>query len=79
MPWTEISTMDARLCFVTAYLRDDVAMSLLCLRHGISRKTGYKWISRYWPAASSMDTEIRFSNRIGGPHAAAGIQSGVQS
>ena len=47
MPWTEISTMDARLCFVAAYLRDDVAMSLLCLRHGISRKTGYKWISRY--------------------------------
>jgi transposase-like protein len=39
--------MDARLCFVAAYLRDDVAMSLLCLRHGISRKTGYKWISRY--------------------------------
>ncbi|WP_160123310.1 response regulator [Rhodovarius lipocyclicus] len=32
-----------------------------------------------WPAASLVDTEIRFSNRIGGPHAAAGIQSGVQS
>lgn len=32
-----------------------------------------------WPAAGSMDTEIRFSNRIGGPHAATDIQSGVQS
>ena len=32
-----------------------------------------------WPAAGLVDTEIRFSNRIGGPHAATGIQSGVQS
>ena len=32
-----------------------------------------------WPAAGLVDTEIRFSNRIGGPNAATSIQSGVQS
>jgi putative transposase len=47
MVWTEISVMDARLCFVAACLRDDGGMSLLCARYGISRKTGYKWLTRY--------------------------------
>lgn len=47
MPWTERSAMDDRLIFIAACLRQDEAMSQLCLRHGISRKTGYKWLGRY--------------------------------
>ena len=47
MPFTEQTAMDARLCFISACLRSDEAMSSLCLRYGISRKTGYKWLSRY--------------------------------
>jgi len=39
--------MDQRLCFVAACLRADAPMSSLCLRFEISRKTGYKWLSRY--------------------------------
>ena len=31
------------------------------------------------PAAGLVDTEMRFFDRIGGPHAATSIQSGVQS
>jgi putative transposase len=47
MPWAEFSAMDSRLCFVAACLRGDELMSFLCARHGISRKTGYKWLTRY--------------------------------
>ena len=47
MPWLDVSAMDLRLCFVAACLRAEAPMSSLCLRHGISRKTGYKWLERY--------------------------------
>jgi hypothetical protein len=32
-----------------------------------------------WPAAGLVDTEIRFSNPIGGFHAATSVQPGVQA
>ncbi len=47
MPWTEISTMDARLCFVAACLRHEAPFHETCARAGISRKTSYKWQARY--------------------------------
>jgi putative transposase len=47
MPWLELSVMDTRLCFVLSCVRDEASMTVQCLRHGISRKTGYKWLSRY--------------------------------
>ena len=47
MAWRVESTMDQRLCFIAACLRADEPMSGLCLRFEISRKTGYKWLSRY--------------------------------
>ena len=57
MSWTELSAMDSRLCFVSACLRFEAPISSLCLRHGISRKTGYKWLERYKQlgAAGLMD------------------------
>jgi transposase len=39
--------MDSRLCFIAAWLRGEEAMTLLCAVHGISRKTGDKWLARY--------------------------------
>jgi transposase InsO family protein len=39
--------MDSRLCFVASCLRSEAPISSLCARHGISRKTGYKWLARY--------------------------------
>ena len=47
MSWMERYVMDSRLCFVSSCLHDDAPMTVLCLRHGISRKTGYKWLARY--------------------------------
>ena len=47
MPWQEMSSMDQRLQFITDHQRSLYAMAELCARHGISRKTGSKWLTRY--------------------------------
>lgn len=39
--------MDQRLQFVTDHHRGLYGMSELCAHHGVSRKTGYKWLARY--------------------------------
>ena len=39
--------MDQRLQFITDHQRGLYAMTELCARHGVSRKTGYKWLARY--------------------------------
>ena len=46
MPWAKVSLMDSRMCFVSALVRGDGSMSEACARHGISRGTGCKWLSR---------------------------------
>lgn len=45
MPWLEVTSMSLKREFVT--LADRESMSDLCQRFGISRKTGYKWRSRF--------------------------------
>ncbi len=47
MPWKETCTMDQRMKFVYHYLEHEWPMAALCREYGISRKTGYKIISRY--------------------------------
>ncbi|MGH8454003.1 MAG: IS481 family transposase [Nevskiales bacterium] len=47
MPWNQVTPMDERTQFIAAVLRHTLSISELCERHGISRKTGYKWIRRY--------------------------------
>lgn len=39
--------MESRANFISDYHRGQLSFSELCRRHGISRKTGYKWLSRY--------------------------------
>lgn len=47
MPWKEMLPVDQREKFIVdAHVRA-FNMSELCERYGISRKTGYKWLSRY--------------------------------
>jgi transposase-like protein len=46
MPWQECSKVDERLPFV-ARLRGREKMTDLCREFDISRKTGYKILSRY--------------------------------
>ena len=47
MPWSETSPMDERMQFVADVRRAHESMTALCDRYGISRKTGYKWWTRY--------------------------------
>jgi transposase-like protein len=47
MAWTEKGMMNQRFIFIAECLRKDAAMSQICLRCGIVRKTGYKWLGRY--------------------------------
>ena len=47
MPWKEELPMDQKTQFISEYLRDSLSFTELCLRYHISRKTGYKWITRY--------------------------------
>jgi putative transposase len=47
MPWSERSVFESRLSFINEWRREADALSDLCLRHGISRRTAYKWIGRY--------------------------------
>ena len=47
MPWKESTCMTQRREFVLLANVSDVNLSQLCERFGISRKTGYKWRSRF--------------------------------
>jgi len=47
MPWLETDPMNERKRFILEATGGLFSHSELCLRHGISRKTGYKWLERY--------------------------------
>ena len=53
MPWSERSTMSLREEFVCFAMMEEANIQLLCRRFGISRKTGYKWLSRYTQEGAS--------------------------
>ena len=50
MPWQESATMDLRLQFVRDALSERFDMTELCLRYGVSRRIGYKWLARFTEA-----------------------------
>ena len=47
MPWQEVSVMSQRKEFVMLARVEQISISEVCRRFGISRVTGYKWLSRY--------------------------------
>ena len=47
MPWSCSSPMDQKIRFIADYQRHFFSLAELCSRFGVSRKTGYKWRSRY--------------------------------
>lgn len=47
MPWHETDPVKERMRFVVAVDRGDLSMAEACRQHGISRKTGYKILTRY--------------------------------
>jgi len=48
VPWKETCPMKERMKFVLNYLESELSMAALCREFGISRKTGYKMIERYY-------------------------------
>jgi transposase InsO family protein len=46
VPWSEVTVKDQRQEFVGLARQADANVSQLCRRYGISRRTGYKWLSR---------------------------------
>lgn len=46
MPWMETGAVKERMKLVVDY-QHGVPMTVLCRRHGVSRKTGYKWVRRF--------------------------------
>jgi putative transposase len=47
MPWSATCPMDERMRFVLEAREGWSSMTELCTRYGISRRVGYKWLSRY--------------------------------
>lgn len=56
MPWKETCVEEERFRFIERWQRKELSFAELCRAFGISRKTGYKWLSRYeeggWKALS---------------------------
>lgn len=46
MPWPAVTMNEARTKFVRLAQEPGVNLAQLCREHGISRKTGYKWLER---------------------------------
>ena len=70
MPWTDHSLMNERMIFIAACLADEGTMIARCARHGISRKTGHKWLARY-QALGAAGLVDRSSARHTQPHLVA--------
>jgi transposase InsO family protein len=47
LPWNRVSPMKLREEFVLLALEPGACMAKLCREYGISRRSGYKWVSRY--------------------------------
>jgi putative transposase len=47
MPWKETDLMDERTAFVLRAIRGRESLGKLCAEFGITRRTGYKWKSRF--------------------------------
>ena len=47
MPWLETAPMEQRSRFIDAYLSGGFTMTELCARYQVSRRVGYKWVTRY--------------------------------
>ena len=47
MSWKETDPMTERMKFIIDYNRSSCSLAELCRRYNISRKTAYKWISRF--------------------------------
>ena len=63
MSWKECDRVSLRQEFVSLASAEGVNFTTLCHRFGISRKTGYKWVSRF-----SAEGEAGLADRTRRPH-----------
>jgi transposase InsO family protein len=63
MPWTQTHPVEQRKLFVEEARRKRVSFAALCEVFGVSRKTGYKWMSRADDGGASA-----FADRSRRPH-----------
>lgn len=64
MPWKAITQVQARVRFIEDWLAGSYeSVAVLCRAHGVSRKTGYKWLERFKgggrPALNDQPTRWR--------------------
>ncbi len=65
MPWKAISVMSLRHESITLVNEAMVSFSELCRRYEIRRKTGYKWLKRYWlEAVGGLADRSRRPHRV---------------
>jgi len=62
MPWTEKTVEAKRTEFVAEVLQEEKSMSQLCREHGITRKTGYKWVKRAKSGEGLVDKKRGIKN-----------------
>ena len=72
MAWKDVSVMSERVEFVVLASAEGVNENELCRRFGVSRKTGYKWLS--WSAAQGRAGLLDQSRR---PKVSAGQIDGA--
>lgn len=61
MPWMERKVQDERQEFVRLAMLPSANISQLCVRFGVSRPTGYKWLARYDPRQADSGLSDRSS------------------
>lgn len=47
MPWMQTNATEQKLGFARDYESGQWSMVELCERYGVTRPTGYKWVSRF--------------------------------
>jgi transposase InsO family protein len=59
LPWKETSPVKQRKEFIDACIAEEGSMAELCRRFSVSRKTGYKWLSRFMGGCELVDRSRR--------------------
>src|SRR5690242_9369711 len=68
MPFQATSAIDQKLQFISEWALGEMSFAQLCLKYGISRPTGYKWVERY-KSSGAKGLEERSHEAKSHPHA----------
>lgn len=70
MPWQETHPVLERHHSAQDYTSGQWTMTELCLRYGVNRNTGYKWLERYWQEGPRGLVDRSRAPRSSAPYAA---------